>query len=307
MPARWLNPFKPWLVPVWNGAHQAWWSVSEHAEAVFTGRFERCTVCGKHALMLRRPRAVTPRLVELWGLSRRQAAALIRKETLLCRACGAPLRARRIAYVILEVYRDPGARSLREWTDTPRARGLVIAEINLIPGVHQELERLERLSASDYADPDTHAFGPLPSENLEALSYPDSTFDLVLTSETLEHVPDLSAALHEVYRVLKPGGFHIFTVPLLPHVEFTFRRTPLPEGRELVPPTRLSAHEAQLSNDQHITIRHPGGDWGYLVHTEFGRDFADILRQAGFETEMRFGPPSDDDLAQVWICRKPHS
>jgi SAM-dependent methyltransferase len=174
----------------------------------------------------------------------------------------------------------------------------------VIPGVHQQLERLEQLSASDYADPDAPVAGALPSVDLEALSYPNNTFDLVLTSETLEHVPDLTAALREVYRVLKPGGSHIFTVPLLPLVEFTFRRTPLPEGRELVPTSRQSTQGAQLSSDRHITIRHPGGDWGYLVHTEFGRDFADILRQAGFETEMRFGPPSDDDLAQVWICRK---
>ena len=39
-------------------------------------------------------------------------------------------------------------------------------------------------------------------------------FDLVLTSETLEHVPDPRLALRETLRVLRPGGRHVFTVPL---------------------------------------------------------------------------------------------
>ena len=48
------------------------------------------------------------------------------------------------------------------------------------------------------------------------------SFDLVLTSETLEHVPDLAAASREIRRVLVPGGRHIFTIPLLPDVPRTF-------------------------------------------------------------------------------------
>ena len=36
-------------------------------------------------------------------------------------------------------------------------------------------------------------------------------------------------------------------------------------------------------------IRHPGGDVGYPVFTEFGTDLTDILARAGFETEVRTG------------------
>ena len=54
------------------------------------------------------------------------------------------------------------------------------------------------------------------SEDLTRLTYSDASFDLVLTSETLEHVPDLEAALREIRRVLVPGGRHIFTIPQLP-------------------------------------------------------------------------------------------
>jgi SAM-dependent methyltransferase len=43
----------------------------------------------------------------------------------------------------------------------------------------------------------------------------DSLFDTVLCVEVLEHVPDPSAALAEIYRVLKPGGRLVLTIPHL--------------------------------------------------------------------------------------------
>ena len=96
------------------------------------------------------------------------------------------------------------------------------------------------------------------SEDLTRLTYPDAVFDLVLTSETLEHVPDLDAALREIRRVLVPGGRHIFTVPVLPQTTRTFPRAILrPDGSV---------------EDRAPRIAHPGGDWGYPVFTEFGAD-----------------------------------
>jgi len=41
----------------------------------------------------------------------------------------------------------------------------------------------------------------------------DNAFDLVLSFEVLEHVPNEAAALREIHRVLKPGGEIIFSVP----------------------------------------------------------------------------------------------
>jgi hypothetical protein len=52
-------------------------------------------------------------------------------------------------------------------------------------------------------------------------------------------------------------------------------------------------------------ICHPGGDWGYPVFTEFGADLPGLLQTFGFDVEVHFGPPSEDDLAQVYVCRKP--
>src|SRR5207237_3461350 len=105
-------------------------------------------------------------------------------------------------------------------------------------------------------------------------------FDLVLTSETLEHVPDLGAALRAIRRVLAPGGRHIFTIPLLPQTTKTFPRAIVrPDG---------------TVEDRAPRIAHPGGDRGYPVFTAFGADLPQLLRQAGFEVGVCFGPTRDD-------------
>lgn len=243
------------------------------------------------------PRVIPPRLVELCELTPRLAAALARKETLFCVWCGAQLRARRLAEVVLDLYptgTPPRAASaLDEWIDTSEARALQIAEINRIDGVHEVLARHPGLAYSDFAPgtpPGARAQG-VRSEDLTRLTYADASFDLVLTSESLEHVPDLHVALREIHRVLRPGGRHVFTIPRLPGVERTFARMHVSEDGSI---------------EEHAPrICHPGGDVGYPVFTEFGADLADLLRQHGFRVEVRYGPTSEDDLAQVFVTEKP--
>lgn len=48
---------------------------------------------------------------------------------------------------------------------------------------------------------------------LETITYPNGYFDLVLALDVLEHVPDDSKGISEIYRVLKPGGTVIIFVP----------------------------------------------------------------------------------------------
>lgn len=283
------------LVAAWNEAHRLGWLARDHASAMAFGRREHCTVCGKTSRMLYRRRVIPPRLVELWGLSERQAEALARKESCDCAGCGAKLRARRMAEVLLDLYPVDGRRvaDLREWSGSHEAGRLRIAEINRIDGIHGVLEDLARFHPSDYI-PNAHRGSyvrGLRHEDLDDLTYEDDRFDLVLTSETLEHVPDLARALAEIRRVLVPGGLHVFTAPVAPHVAKTFPRARLHRDGSI----------EQLAT----CIRHPGGDAGYPVFTELGMDFPELLRGAGFETEVRYGPVTDDDLAQVYVCRKP--
>ncbi len=52
------------------------------------------------------------------------------------------------------------------------------------------------------------------NEDVQRLSFPDASFDLVSSTEVFEHVPDYIAGFAQVRRVLRPGGWFVFTVPL---------------------------------------------------------------------------------------------
>jgi SAM-dependent methyltransferase len=200
-----------------------------------------------------------------------------------------------LAQVVLDLYpvgSPPApARSLADWVARPEVQSLRIAEINLIDGLHAQLAKLPCVASSDYS-PGAAAgavVGAIRSEDLSGLTYPDAAFDLVLTSETLEHVADLACALRELRRVLVVGGRHIFTVPVLPSVPRTFARSVIrPDGS---------------IEDRAPRICHPGGDVGYPVFTEFGSDLPELMKGAGFEVTVFYGRPRDDDLAQVYAAR----
>lgn len=44
--------------------------------------------------------------------------------------------------------------------------------------------------------------------------YPDKSFDAIICSHVLEHIPDDRKAISELYRILKPGGWGIAMVPI---------------------------------------------------------------------------------------------
>lgn len=67
---------------------------------------------------------------------------------------------------------------------------------------------------ADFAEPDNPQKSfHLSSANALALPFADNTFDKVICSEVLEHIPDYEAALAEIQRVLKPGGLLCASVP----------------------------------------------------------------------------------------------
>lgn len=49
--------------------------------------------------------------------------------------------------------------------------------------------------------------------NALQLPFADQSFDHIVCSEVLEHIPDYKSALKEIYRILKPGGTLIVSVP----------------------------------------------------------------------------------------------
>ena len=64
---------------------------------------------------------------------------------------------------------------------------------------------------------------PLVAADACALCFADNSFDIVLASESIEHTVDPKKALAELYRVVRPGGALVVTVPnQLWHFSATF-------------------------------------------------------------------------------------
>lgn len=106
-------------------------------------------------------------------------------------------------------------------------------------------------------------------EDVQRLTFADASFDLVTHTEVFEHVPDDAAGFCELYRVLRPGGRMVFTVPLS-DAPVTVERARLRGGviENLLPPTY---HTDQLRGERQV-----------LCFRDYGQDIAGRVRAAGF-------------------------
>lgn len=78
-----------------------------------------------------------------------------------------------------------------------------------------ELENVETLFAAMAAEGEAPAAASARTVTGDALNlpFPDESFDHVIASEILEHVPADTRAMRELARILKPGGTAAVTVP----------------------------------------------------------------------------------------------
>lgn len=112
-------------------------------------------------------------------------------------------------------------------------------------------------------------------ENLEKLTFEDSSIDLHITQDVFEHVLDPTAAFSEIARTLRQGGAHIFTVPLV--------------NKEH--PTSLRAQPGDDGTVIHLKTpeyhRNPVDPQGSLVTIDWGFDIVDQIENAcGLKTEI---------------------
>ena len=138
------------------------------------------------------------------------------RENYLCGGCGASLRYRLQARAIAAAFGWPDvplARLVKE----PFFRELVIYEPGMIGPFRYLLMELPGYLNSYYW-PDV-ALGEVHEgircEDLRSLTFADESMDLVVSSDIFEHVRGPMQGFAELFRVLRPGGCHIFTVPLL--------------------------------------------------------------------------------------------
>ena len=74
-------------------------------------------------------------------------------------------------------------------------------------------KRFRHLKNLDYTTTDLNS--PLADVKADICNLPfeDNSFDVILCNHVLEHIPDDTKAIAELYRVMKPGGWGIFQIP----------------------------------------------------------------------------------------------
>ena len=224
-----------------------------------------CPCCGSSAFQS--SPVIWPELAEEWGLSSVEKEYIDRQQGVICTKCGNTLRSLALAKAILNA---TGIRCrFQSFLWSPKAWWMKTLEINPAGTLTRHLARMPRRVLAEY-----------PEVDMQRLPYASDSFDLVLHSDTLEHVPDPVRALGECLRVLKPGGFCCFTIPLVVG-RLTRQRTDLP----------ASYHGGAHDNKE-----------DYHVHTEYGSDFWLQVFEAGF-AECRI-VSAEFPAAQAIVARK---
>lgn len=207
---------------------------------------------------------------------RAEHAIGIFRETLACRSCGSSMRQRTLAHALMDVLRDrfgylgtnlddlmADLRRLRIW-DTD-AFSVLGQKIRLRAG--GVLSKFNPESAFG-CELETGVF----NIDLQKISFGDNHFDVILSSDIMEHVRDDRAAHREIFRCLKPGGAYIFTVPYREDMSRTLRLI-----------------DTSSRTDVYLTRPHYHGDpitGGILAYRIYGRELIDELRTIGFEVQF---------------------
>lgn len=139
----------------------------------------------------------------------------------------------------------------------------------------------------------------ISNQNLEALTFDDASFDVVITSDVMEHVRLDDRAHREIYRILKNGGVYIFTVPHDRSWKDTLTRVRITDPDDPV-------------KDEHILEPEYHGDTnsddgtGVLAYRTYGKDLEEYLSQLGFSVEYsRVDMPEHGIMnTELYYCRK---
>jgi hypothetical protein len=107
--------------------------------------------------------------------------------------------------------------------------------------------------------------------DLQTFAAPLGPFDVVMANHILEHIPDDRAALRNIFRMVKPGGIAIFTVPVRTDSDVT------DDDSSVVDPDERTRRYGQFD---HLRL--------------YGRDLADRIAQAGFDSSIWQSPENAD-------------
>lgn len=127
------------------------------------------------------------------------------RDNFLCSNCGCIPRERALMLIIEKYY--PNWKELSIHETSPGNRG---ASIKL-------KQNCKNYITSQYYP--NQPFGTIingsRNEDMENQTFADESFDIVVSQDVIEHIYQPDKAFSEIARTLKPGGAHIFTVPIV--------------------------------------------------------------------------------------------
>jgi SAM-dependent methyltransferase len=92
------------------------------------------------------------------------------------------------------------------------ARGARVVASDLDEVVLKDVKQLGAAMILEGQAPAGATLDCVPADALH-LPFPDATFDRIIASEVMEHIPNDEDAMRELHRVVKPGGLVAVTVP----------------------------------------------------------------------------------------------
>ena len=124
------------------------------------------------------------------------------------------------------------------------------------------LKRFRKLKNIDYTT--TDLLSPIADVKADICDLPfkDNSYDIILCNHVLEHIPDDTKAMQELFRVMKPSGYGIFQIPQDLNRETTFEDDTITD----------KAERAKIFGQyDHVRV--------------YGRDYFDKLRSIGFRVD----------------------
>lgn len=181
------------------------------------------------------------------------------RETVNCPKTGFNMRMRAVVHAVKHFEKD-------------RDAGIYIAE-QKTPLFKYFADYYSDVTGSEYLG-DVVSLGSCNAEGLRnedatQLTFANDSFDVVLSFEVLEHIPDYRKALCETQRVLRQGGRFYFTAPFVPFWQETIVRAKIENG-EIVHILEPEYHGDPVRAE------------GILCFQHFGWDIVDSLTEAGF-------------------------
>lgn len=123
-------------------------------------------------------------------------------------------------------------------------------------------KRFKKLKHLDYITADLHSPLADVKADITDLPFDDNEFDVIFCNHVLEHIPDDTKAIQELYRVMRHGGFGILQVPLDEKRQETFQDDNITDPDER---TRI------FGQYDHVRV--------------YGTDYFDKLKSIGFKVE----------------------